>query len=184
MSTTFWRFSGILGLAGSALLSMGHLVLAAEPGTASRHQTKIINTNRPSANTPPITISMKDSVNGTDEGSITITESTSTSGMATWNWSGLGIGDFVNVYTFSKDSPQTPTLLSQSSGKVTTAGSYSANIQLPKGDTWSNTGIEMSESAFAVGQLPEVPWAAALPLLLVVPWGLTLIRHRRQVTSS
>ncbi len=150
MASLMWRLSGIVGLAGAAVLGIGSLAMAA-------------------------------SASSTNEGTITITASSSTTGTATWSWSGLSDGQFVSVYTFPDGSPNSPTPLTASDGNVTTNGTFTTSIKLPSGDTWSNTGIEMSESNFAVGQLPEVPWAAGLPLLLMVPWGITVWRRRSSV---
>lgn len=151
MTSSIRRLSGIVGIAGAAVLSMGSLAMA-----------QTITTN-------------------TAQGTVTITESSSTTGTATWNWSGLGLGDYVSVFTFPKPSVESATPLTASDGHVTTSGQYTTSISLPAGDTWSNTGVEMSESAFAVGQLPEVPWAAGLPLLLVIPLGLFFWRRRSRV---
>lgn len=116
----------------------------------------------------------------TQEGSIAITSTSPTAGTATWTWSGLDVGEYVSVYAFSKSSPSDITPLTAYNGDVTTPGKYTASITLPLGDTWSNTGIEMQEANFAAGQLPEVPWAAGIPLILVLPWAFSAWRQRAQ----
>ena len=113
------------------------------------------------------------------QGSISIKETSPTTGTATWSWSGLTPGSYVEVFAFPKGSPNQVTPLSANNGNVTTAGSYTTSITLPSGDNWGNTGIEMSTAAFATGQLPEVPWAAGLPLLLVLPFGISMWRRQR-----
>jgi hypothetical protein len=86
---------------------------------------------------------------------------------------------YVTVAVAPKSNPSNYTVLSAPpSGTVSTGGTYTANITLPPGDTWQNTEIEMSAAEFQVGSLPEVPWAAALPLLLAAPLGLMLWRRR------
>jgi hypothetical protein len=108
---------------------------------------------------------------GQDPGTITIVTTGSSTGTVTWSWSGLGVGTPIDVFVFPKSSPNDITMLSpEPFGTVTTAGTFSANVTLPPGDTWSNTGVGMEEQAAAVGQLPEVPWAAGLPLLAALPW--------------
>lgn len=159
MKSSVWRVAGIMGVAGAAVLAMGSLAMASGGPQ----------------NQPPIQTIQ----NASNQGTISITEKTSNSGTATWTWNGLIIGDYVSVYSFPKGSPQTPTPLPASDGKVITAGVYTVNVNLPPGDSWSNTGIEMATTNFAVGQLPEVPWAAGLPLLLVLPWGISMWRRRQ-----
>ena len=148
-STAVARAAGTLGLVGALVLGAGGLSMAA-PVTAT---------------TP------------SGEGTITITETSATSGTATWTYSGLTLGNYVNVDAiFQKGS--TPTS-ETSTGYVKTAGTYVATITVPQGDTWSNfVKVEMNTSASQVAQLPEVPWAAGLPLLLLVPFGVSLWRRR------
>ena len=113
------------------------------------------------------------------QGSISITETSPTTGTATWSWSGLTPGSYVEVFAFPKGSPNQASPLSANNGYVKTPGSYTTNITLPSGDNWGNTGIEMTTGAFATGQLPEVPWAAGLPLLIVLPFGISMWHRRR-----
>ena len=113
------------------------------------------------------------------EGTITITTTSNNAGTATWTWSGLTKGMYVTVAVAPKSNPSNYTVLpAPPSGTVSTSGTYSASITLPTGDTWQNTEIEMSAAEFQVGSLPEVPWAAALPLLMIVPLGYTLWKRR------
>ncbi|PSR22693.1 MAG: hypothetical protein C7B45_05720 [Sulfobacillus acidophilus] len=113
------------------------------------------------------------------EGSITITETSSTTGTVTWSWSGLGVGDTVTVYAAPKGNATDTTQIDE--GTVSTSGTFTADVTLPSGDTWSNTQIEMAESASIAGQLPEVPWAAGLPLLLALPLGYVALRRKPRV---
>lgn len=117
----------------------------------------------------------------TQEGTIAITETSPTTGTATWTWGSLDVGEYVSVYAFSKSSPSDITPLPTYDGDVTKSGQYTTStITLPLNDTWSNTGIEMQEANFATGELPEVPWAAGIPLVLVLPWAFSAWRHRAQ----
>ncbi|MCL4496346.1 MAG: hypothetical protein M1294_16245 [Firmicutes bacterium] len=151
-STAIWRAVGALGVTGALMLGMSGSSMAA---TATE---------------------MVRSANG-GNGSISITETSATQGTATWTWSGLAVGQYVSVYAAPKTNPSNTTLLPKSSGQVTKAGQYTTNITLPQGDTWTNTEVEMSESGFASGQLPEVPLAAGLPLLLLIPLGISIKRR-------
>ncbi len=110
------------------------------------------------------------------QGTISISPTSNTSGTVTWDWSGLGVGDTVTVADAPQADPTDTTVID--TGTVTTNGTFSASVTLSSGLTWSNATIEMEEGAFAKAQLPEVPWAAALPLLLVVPFGIGLWRRR------
>ena len=118
----------------------------------------------------------------TQEGTVTITPITSTTGTATWTWTAdLSVGEYVSVYAYPTGNPSSPTALPAYNGDVTTQGEYTTStITLPPGDTWSNTGIEMQEANFSAGQLPEVPWAAGIPLIMVLPWAFSAWRHRAQ----
>lgn len=123
--------------------------------------------------------------NPTTEGTITISTSNvnGSTGTATWTWSGLYTGMYVTVAYAPKNNPSDVTVLpAPPSGSVTTNGTFVANISLPAGDTWQNTEIEMSAAEFQIGSLPEVPWAAGLPLLMVIPLGYTLWRRRIRTT--
>ncbi|POB10236.1 hypothetical protein [Sulfobacillus sp. hq2] len=114
--------------------------------------------------------------NSTQEGYVSITNVKGNTATATWYWSGLTDGEYVAVEAIYNG---TTTPLPASDGTVTTAGTYSTTVTLPPGDTsWSNTTIEMAEANFAEGQLPEVPWAAGLPLILVLPWAVSAWRRR------
>ena len=121
------------------------------------------------------------STTSSQEGTIAITEVSATTGTATWTWGSLDVGEYVSVYAFSKSSPSDIIPLPAYNGDVTTQGEYTTStITLPSHDTWSNTGIEMQEANFAVGQVPEVPWAAGIPLILVLPWAFSAWRHHAQ----
>lgn len=118
--------------------------------------------------------------NPTSEGTITITTNNSqgNTGTATWKWSQLTTGEYVSVFAAPKSHLSNVTLLQTSSGKVTTNGQYTASVTLPAGDTWQNSDIEMTAGEFAVGGLPEVPWAVVLPLLGAVPFAALLWKRR------
>lgn len=118
--------------------------------------------------------------NPTSEGNITISTSNTkgNTGTATWTWSQLTSGEYVSVFAAPKNNPSKVAPIATSSGKVTKTGVYSTSVTLPSGDTWQNTDIEMTAAEFAIGGLPEVPWAAALPLLLAIPLVVSLWRRR------
>lgn len=137
-------------------------------------------TNNPLA-LPDLKFSSNDAAG--NYGSIRIIPTSSTTGTATWTYPSLTTQDYVTIYAFPISAPSNITPLASGSGYVTTPGSYVANVTLPSGDTWSNTGIKMTTLQFAVSQLPEVPWAAGLPLLLALPFGYSLWRRRTQPAS-
>ncbi len=166
--TAIWRVMGSVGIASTLLLGASGSSMATTPATQ-----KTISAPAPALGL--LHSSIVANVNGS--GTITITETSSTTGTATWTWSGLTKGQYVSVYFAPKDNPSQVQLLSKSSGQVTKTGQYTATITLPKGYTWSNVLIKMTESAFATGQLPEVPWAAGLPLLSLIPLGISIKRR-------
>ncbi|MCY0879321.1 MAG: hypothetical protein OWU84_10315 [Firmicutes bacterium] len=150
---TVWRMSGIVGVAAAVVLAAGGLSMAAQSTTITE--------------------------NLQNEGTLTIQPSGSSSdqGTITWTWRGLVQGETVTVFDALKSDESD--LQFVTSGTVTTNGTFTDTITLTPGYTWSNALVEVEAGAFAVGQLPEVPWAAALPLLLAVPFGIGIWRRAK-----
>ncbi|MCY0899202.1 MAG: hypothetical protein OWU33_09780 [Firmicutes bacterium] len=109
------------------------------------------------------------------QGIVTLNPTGSNTGSVTWTWSGLGVGTTVYVYDAPQSNPGDTSEIA--SGTVTTAGSFTTSVTLNNNLTWSDAVIEVEESGLNAAQLPEVPWAAGLPLLLAVPLGWTLWRR-------
>jgi hypothetical protein len=173
--TAIWRIMASVGVTSALLLGSGGSSMASAP--VNQVTKSALNMSAPRTLGEPQAPSVIQMTNASGSGTITITETSSTQGTATWTWSGLTKSQYVSVYVGLKNNLGQLQLLTSSSGQVTQSGQYTANITLPSGDTWSNVEIKMTESAFATGQLPEVPWAAGLPLLLLIPLGISMKRR-------
>ncbi len=171
-SSAIWRASAAVGIIGSIMLAFGGMSMASTMATG---------TVPPTGPKAGPSFDVESLATPGQDGLITIVTTSTTTGTATWTFSGLAIGDTISVYAFPKGFPSDITPLTVSSDTVSSAGTFSATVTLPTGDTWSNTGIEMEVSNFATGETPEVPWAAGLPLLLILPLGLSVLRRRTSV---
>ncbi len=123
-----------------------------------------------------------------DSGSLTIVESKTQPAMykATWTDSGLSQGESVYLTGIAGNQADSTTgqLKVLAQGTATT-GSASVYFPISKGGTKANpVTFEMHTSAdlesLPTGQTPEVPWAAGLPLLAIVPFAAAMLKKKHR----
>ncbi|POB10234.1 hypothetical protein [Sulfobacillus sp. hq2] len=181
-SPTVLRFSAALGMAGSLLIGFSHVTMAAsDVGTLTitsqgASQLKATWTIPQGTSLPPGTLTLYGWPNQTTPGSYT-----SNYVIKTQN------GSLMPDVTTQPGTPlpsQPPTQLSLffpaphgwPNIHETFQMTYSSNAQGPA----ANSPV-VSYNSLPFSQLPEVPWAAALPLLMVSPWLFYAVRKRRVV---
>ena len=171
---TLWRLSAALGVAGSLVIGLGSLAMAAtQVGTLSFTTV------------------------GAPTGDVA----------ATWTWPAAnhGLGSTptpngpVTLYGWpDATAPGAYTARFVLPGQINAAppSTTSVTIDFTKPPNWPDVHEEFQMTAQGgppsqpfqfdsapFGQLPEVPWAAALPLLMVLPWGVYAAKQRRQARS-
>ena len=183
---TLWRLSAALGVAGSLVMGFGSLTMAA--GRTSSPIIKIQALGKHSKSDTHLFPTKHTS------GDFTITVLASGQLQAIWipKPPVTGNGETVTLYEWI--NPTDVTLKGVAGGTMIpignptlTNGSYKETF--PKPDGWGTQYevfqmvVEKGKSSPPFGQLPEVPWAAALPLLMVLPWGVYAAKQRRQARS-
>ena len=172
---TLWRLSAAIGVAGSLVIGLGSLAMAAPIQVGTLSFTTV----------------------GAPAGDVA----------ATWTWPaanhGLGATPTPSgpVTLYGWPGATAPGTYAASfvlgTGQITPGPSTtSVTIDFTKLTNWPDVHEEFQMTtqggppsqpfqfdSAPFGQLPEVPWAAALPLLMVLPWGVYAVKQRRQARS-
>ncbi len=183
--TTRWLRVGTAALTGMGLtLALTGLSFAQSSAAVSKTAVKSSavkiesNLNQPQIITGP-------------HGTITLTPLGQGQWQAVWTWGGLNHADGPLVTLWGWEGVQAgsgkPNIGPFNESTVTYSGD-TATIDFTQPGTYPAHPEVVQFSTFLgdlgigptspVGQLPEVPWAAALPLILVAPLAVRALKHR------
>jgi hypothetical protein len=189
-SLSLLRVAGALGIAGSLVIGMGSLAMAAgnPPPSQLTDVTGVSNAFKMSSATDPGGIpGIGPGVTApAPEGTLVVTKGQGTNDTATWTYSGNHpkVGALADLFWWNAATPSPTGGTFLGDANITTLGTVS--ISFPASDI---TGYPATFEMIACGptisppttQTPEVPWAAGLPLMLAVPFGFYALRRRSQV---
>lgn len=163
-----------LALGAGTIMAIGitGFSFAQQPSAISKvHSQALIVT--PKTQTSDLSIKTDGHLIGQQRGTMSMTSLPDGDWVATWHWSKLTQGQFVTLYGWNH--VQGPYIASNYQQYLIKAQAGEAQVTFspPKGWTGHHEVMQFTTDFLSryspVGQLPEVPWAAALPLLAISP---------------